>query len=115
MADVTDAAAWDALLADVRPDLVVHLAAETGTAQSLSESSRHGLVNVVGTTQLLDGLTRSGHLPSHVVLTSSRAVYGEGTWRRADGRRTSPRGAPTPSSRPAPGTSPTATTSPTRC
>ena len=83
--DVTDPDAWDSLLADVRPDVVVHLAAETGTAQSLSESSRHGLVNVVGTTQLLDGLTRAGHLPAHLVLTSSRAVYGEGTWRRADG------------------------------
>ena len=41
---------WDALLADVRPDTVVHLAAETGTAQSLTESTRHGMVNVVGTT-----------------------------------------------------------------
>lgn len=85
VADVTDAAAWDALLADVRPDVVVHLAAETGTAQSLSESSRHGLVNVVGTTQMLDGLTRADHLPAHFVLTSSRAIYGEGTWQRVDG------------------------------
>ena len=116
VADVTDADTWDQVLADLRPDLVVHLAAETGTAQSLGESSRHGLVNVVGTTQLLDGLTRSGHLPSHVVLTSSRAVYGEGTWRRADGidvpaRRTHPR--PARSRRT--GTSPTASTSPTPC
>jgi dTDP-L-rhamnose 4-epimerase len=92
VADVTDAAMWDQVLADLRPDLVVHLAAETGTAQSLSESSRHGLVNVVGTTQLLDGLTRVGHLPSHVVLTSSRAVYGEGTWRRSDGTTYQPDG-----------------------
>jgi dTDP-L-rhamnose 4-epimerase len=92
VADVTDAEAWDRVLADVRPEVVVHLAAETGTAQSLSESTRHGQVNVVGTTALLDGLTRSGHLPSHVVLTSSRAVYGEGTWRRADGTTYQPDG-----------------------
>jgi dTDP-L-rhamnose 4-epimerase len=64
---------------------VVHLAAETGTAQSLSDSTRHGMVNVVGTTQLLDALTRAGHVPAHVVLTSSRAVYGEGVWRNLDG------------------------------
>ena len=83
--DVTDAAAWDSVLADFQPDVVVHLAAETGTAQSLSESSRHGRVNVVGTTELLDGLTRATAVPSHLVLTSSRAVYGEGTWRRGDG------------------------------
>jgi dTDP-L-rhamnose 4-epimerase len=83
--DVTDPAAWDSLLDGFRPDVVVHLAAETGTAQSLSESSRHGRVNVVGTTELLDGLTRADVVPDQLVLTSSRAVYGEGTWRRTDG------------------------------
>ena len=83
--DVTDAGAWDALLADTRPDLVVHLAAETGTGQSLTESTRHASVNVVGTTQMLDAFTRAGHRPDHLVLTSSRAVYGEGTWLRSDG------------------------------
>ncbi len=82
--DVTDAAVWDAVLPEVRPDVVLHLAAETGTGQSLAESTRHGLVNVVGTTQLMDGLKRHG-LPRRIALTSSRAVYGEGAWRRADG------------------------------
>ena len=85
VADVVEPGTWDGVLPDLRPDVVVHLAAETGTAQSLSESTRHGSVNVVGTTQLLDGLTRAGHVPGHFVLTSSRAVYGEGTWRRTDG------------------------------
>ncbi len=85
IADVVEAGTWGRVLADFRPDVVVHLAAETGTAQSLSESTRHSSVNVVGTTQLLDGLTRAGHLPSHLILTSSRAVYGEGLWRRTDG------------------------------
>jgi dTDP-L-rhamnose 4-epimerase len=83
--DVTSADDLDAVVADLRPDTVVHLAAETGTAQSLSESTRHGMVNVVGTTQLLDALTRAGHVPGHFVLTSSRAVYGEGLWRNGDG------------------------------
>lgn len=83
--DVTVAEDLDAVVADLRPDTIVHLAAETGTAQSLSESTRHGMVNVVGTTQLLDACTRAGHVPAHVVLTSSRAVYGEGLWRNPDG------------------------------
>ncbi|AWB88641.1 NAD-dependent epimerase/dehydratase family protein [Salinibacterium hongtaonis] len=83
--DVTDAAAWDALLAGVKPDIVVHLAAETGTAQSLHEATRHADVNVVGTTTMLDAFGRAGHTPAHFVLSSSRAVYGEGEWRRADG------------------------------
>lgn len=89
--DVTDPLDLDRVLSGVQPDVIVHLAAETGTAQSLSESSRHGSVNVMGTTQLLDALTRIGHVPSHFVLTSSRAVYGEGLWERADGTRFQPK------------------------
>jgi len=80
--DVTDPGTWDTLLADVRPDVVVHLAAETGTGQSLAESSRHGMTNVVGTTRMLDALLRNETLPRRIVLASSRAVYGEGAWRR---------------------------------
>lgn len=78
--DVTHAPDWDAVLRLFRPSQVVHLAAETGTAQSLSEATRHGSVNVVGTTQLLDALSRSGIVPEQLVLASSRAVYGEGAW-----------------------------------
>lgn len=84
--DVTDAAVWQALLDDVRPDVVVHLAAETGTGQSLAEATRHAMTNVVGTTRMVDALLSHGALPRRIVLASSRAVYGEGAWRRADGR-----------------------------
>lgn len=83
--DVADPAVWDALLSDFSPDVVVHLAAETGTAQSLDEASRHSRANVVGTTEMTDAFGRWGKLPSHVVLSSSRAVYGEGNWRRTSG------------------------------
>lgn len=82
--DVTQAGAWDALLARVQPHCVVHLAAETGTGQSLMEATRHGMVNVVGTTQLLDALARAHVVPEHFVLASSRAVYGEGAWKSGD-------------------------------
>ena len=78
--DVTHAPDCDAVLRLFRPSQIVHLAAETGTAQSLSEATRHGSVNVVGTTQLLDALSRSAHVPDQLVLASSRAVYGEGAW-----------------------------------
>src|SRR5258708_5111219 len=84
--DVTRGPTWDALFKLFRPDAVVHLAAETGTGQSLLESTRHGSVNVVGTTQLLDALARIQHVPEHIVLSSSRAVYGEGEW-EAGGQR----------------------------
>jgi len=83
--DVADAAVWDDVLARFHPELVVHLAAETGTAQSLTESTRHATTNVVGTTAMLDAFVRHDTLPQHVVLTSSRAIYGEGPWQAADG------------------------------
>jgi len=78
--DVTDAAAWDSLLSEVKPEVIIHLAAETGTGQSLTEGTRHANVNVVGTTQMLDALVAHQCIPQRIVLTSSRAVYGEGAW-----------------------------------
>ena len=88
--DVSDAAMWDALLARVRPTTVIHLAAETGTGQSLTESSRHVNVNLMGTSAMLDAFVRKGIVPGHFVLTSSRAVYGEGMWLDAAGQPVSP-------------------------
>jgi dTDP-L-rhamnose 4-epimerase len=85
--DVTDPTAWDTLLAEVTPDVVIHLAAETGTAQSLAEASRHAKVNVVGTTEMLDAFSRAGFEPKHILLSSSRAIYGEGEWRSQDDTR----------------------------
>ncbi len=84
-ADVTLRDAWDSVLGRVRPTMVIHLAAETGTGQSLTEATRHASVNVVGTTQLTDAFGRHGIVPAHVILSSSRAIYGEGAWRRSDG------------------------------
>jgi dTDP-L-rhamnose 4-epimerase len=79
-ADITDPGVWHRILDRYSPDVVVHLAAETGTAQSLTEATRHAHVNVVGTTCMLDAFAKSGKIPSRIVLTSSRAVYGEGPW-----------------------------------
>ncbi|ACV80487.1 NAD-dependent epimerase/dehydratase family protein [Nakamurella multipartita] len=84
--DVTSADDWDDLLAQVRPTVIIHLAAETGTGQSLTEASRHAKVNVVGTTEMLDAFVRHSALPDRIVLASSRAVYGEGAWADPDGR-----------------------------
>ena len=81
VADVTRADTWDRVLPNVHPDVIIHLAAETGTGQSLTEGSRHAEVNVVGTTRMLDALVRHESMPKRIVLTSSRAVYGEGAWK----------------------------------
>lgn len=77
---------WVEILTDVRPQVVVHLAAETATGQSLTEPTRHASVNVVGAAALAEGIERSGHRVELVLLASSRAVYGDGAWRSlADG------------------------------
>ena len=96
---------WDSVLAAVAPDVIVHLAAETGTGQSLTEASRHANVNVVGTTQMLDALVRHEIRPDKIILASSRAVYGEGAWIDAEGRPSYPGSALTRCSRPDSGTS----------
>lgn len=54
--DVANNAMWDSLLKDTKPSAVIHLAAETGTSQSLLEATRHATVNVIGTTQMTDAL-----------------------------------------------------------
>lgn len=84
VADVALAESFESL-GDLRPDTIIHLAAETGTGQSLNEASRHSLANVVGTTRLTDWLSQTGHRPASMMLTSSRAVYGEGEWVHSDG------------------------------
>lgn len=79
--DICNKNDWDSYLPKIKPDVVIHLAAETGTSQSLTEASRHASVNVVGTTQMLDAFVRNNIFPQKLLLTSSRAVYGEGAWR----------------------------------
>ncbi len=88
--DVSEPAVWEDLLIGLRPTTVVHLAAETGTGQSLTESSRHVGVNLMGTSAMIDAFVRKDIVPDQFVLTSSRAVYGEGLWFDAEGRKVSP-------------------------
>jgi dTDP-L-rhamnose 4-epimerase len=90
--DVRDGACLTEVVRSLRPDVVVHLAAETGTGQSLTEPSRHTDVNLTGTARLLEALDAGESPPRRVVLTSSRAVYGEGAWVDAQGRVSRPSG-----------------------
>ncbi len=60
---------------------IVHLAAETGTGQSMYEIERYTDVNVGGTSILLDLLTNTPHHAERLVVASSRAIYGEGRYR----------------------------------
>ncbi|MDD3771854.1 MAG: NAD-dependent epimerase/dehydratase family protein [Weeksellaceae bacterium] len=61
-------------------DCIVHLAAETGTGQSMYEIERYNQVNIGGTALLLDILANKPHEVKKVVIASSRAIYGEGRY-----------------------------------
>ncbi|WP_206367680.1 NAD-dependent epimerase/dehydratase family protein [Sphingomonas piscis] len=61
-------------------DTIVHLAAETGTGQSMYEVDRYYRVNVQATATLFDILANQQHGVQNIVLSSSRSVYGEGAY-----------------------------------
>jgi dTDP-L-rhamnose 4-epimerase len=83
--DVADFVRLRTCIVEFHPNAVVHLAAETGTGQSLSQPIRHVRTNALGTATLLQALTDAGCKPDVLVLASSRAVYGEGYYQSADG------------------------------
>lgn len=61
-------------------DSVVHLAAETGTGQSMYEVENYTDVNVKGTAIFLDILANDKHSIKKIVVASSRSIYGEGKY-----------------------------------
>lgn len=76
--DVTSQEDWTTALRG--QEAVVHLAAETGTGQSMYEVSRYVRVNSQGTALLLSCLANSRHSVDRVVVASSRAIHGEGKY-----------------------------------
>ena len=76
--DVTVADDWRRTLPGA--DTIVHLAADTGTGQSMYEIDRYYRVNVQGTATIADLLANSDHQVRNFVLASSRSVYGEGAY-----------------------------------
>jgi len=65
------------LVAEVKPDLVVHLAGIAFVAHG--DPSAFYQVNVIGTRNLLAALASSDHKPRCVILASSANVYGNST------------------------------------
>ena len=76
--DITDLEAINAALDGV--SAVVHLAAETGTAQSMYQIAHYNFVNSQGTALLMEALVNHKDAVKRVVLASSRSVYGEGAY-----------------------------------
>jgi dTDP-L-rhamnose 4-epimerase len=87
LVDMADAAAVDTVTRYFDPEIVFHLAADTGTGQSRDEVSRYCKVNVVGTANLVESVRRWAKSCRRFIIPSSRAIYGEGAVVSDAGRR----------------------------
>jgi UDP-glucose 4-epimerase len=74
--DITDAPALNALVADVAPDVIYHLAAQIDVRKSIEDPAFDASVNVVGTINVLEAARLAG--VARVVNTSTGgAIYGD--------------------------------------
>lgn len=80
--DVTNRSDWEKAIEGI--DVIVHLAAETGTGQSMYRIEKYSHVNSDGTALMYDVLVNQPNSVKKVVLASSRAVYGEGKYEHPD-------------------------------
>jgi UDP-glucuronate 4-epimerase len=72
--DLTDRRALDQLLAEIRFDQIIHLAARAGVRPSLQDPALYQRVNVEGTVNLLEA-SRINRV-NKLILASSSSVYG---------------------------------------
>ncbi len=82
--DLCDPVAVSAALVGV--EAVYHFAARTGVGQSMEEADTYQQTNVAGTALLLAQLRQQKIPLRRFILASSRAIYGEGAYRTADGK-----------------------------
>ncbi|MCA0919159.1 NAD-dependent epimerase/dehydratase family protein [Pseudooceanicola nanhaiensis] len=62
------------LFASEQPEIVIHLAAQAGVRQSISDPRSYLDANIIGTYELLEAAR--AHPPAHMLLASSSSVYG---------------------------------------
>lgn len=61
-------------------DYIIHLAAETGTGQSMYRINQYNEVNIMGISNLFQAISSTGTKIEKFILSSSRSVYGEGKY-----------------------------------
>ena len=76
--DVRDKNDWSHAIKN--QEIIIHLAAETGTGQSMYEVEKYTNVNVIGTSHMLEILANSNHNVKKIIVASSRSIYGEGKY-----------------------------------
>jgi UDP-glucuronate 4-epimerase len=69
-----DKAAIDDIFAEVRPDVVIHLAAQAGVRYSIEHPQTYIDSNVIGTFNVLEACRASS--PGHLLFASTSSVYG---------------------------------------
>ena len=76
---VTDPIAMRDVVSDA--DVIVHLAAETGTGQSMYRLMHYSKTNVLGTANIFEIIGRAKNIRlKKFLLASSRSIYGEGSY-----------------------------------
>lgn len=76
-ADLADSHLLTKVIANAKPDVIIHLAAVAFVEHSDSRAFYE--VNLLGTRNLLTAIDSSGHLPASVIIASSANVYGNTT------------------------------------
>lgn len=76
--DVRNRQDWEKAL--VNQNVIVHLAAETGTGQSMYDIEKYVNTNIGGTALMWDILTNQENQVGKVIVAASRAIYGEGRY-----------------------------------
>jgi UDP-arabinose 4-epimerase len=74
VADISDRERMDAILAEYRPDAVMHFAAYAYVGESVTDPAKYYRNNVAGTLSLLDAMVRHGI--DKIVFSSTCATYG---------------------------------------
>lgn len=72
--DLADTTALQKLLAEIQPDIVVHLAAVAFVGHGVADAFYQ--VNLIGTRNLLEAIDACGKTPECVLIASSANVYG---------------------------------------
>jgi UDP-glucose 4-epimerase len=75
--DLTDAAGVEAAIAEFRPEIVDHHAAQIDVRKSVTEPRRDAEINILGTLGLLESCTRRG-VRKVIYASTGGALYGEG-------------------------------------
>jgi CDP-glucose 4,6-dehydratase len=72
-ADINDGAAMEALLSEARPEVVIHMAAQSLVRPSYTSPVETFATNVLGTVSLLDAVRRCPEVRAVLVVTSDKA------------------------------------------